>query len=71
MAAKSGPPQPAMIAPRIQTNPWIVLLVLTLGFFMILLDTTIVNIAIPDIEKGLGGTFDQVFARHQQRLRKA
>src|SRR2546421_160083 len=30
-----------------RTNPWLVLLVLTTGFFMILLDTTIVNVAIP------------------------
>jgi hypothetical protein len=50
----------AMIAPRLKASPWIVLLVLTLGFFMILLDTTIVNIAIPDLEKGLSATFDQV-----------
>jgi EmrB/QacA subfamily drug resistance transporter len=51
---------PTMIAPRMQSSPWIVLLVLTLGFFMILLDTTIVNIAIPDLEKGLSATFDQI-----------
>jgi len=30
-----------------RSNPWVVLVVLTLGFFMILLDTTIVNVAIP------------------------
>ena len=30
-------------------NPWAVLLVVSLGFFMILLDTTIVNIAVPSI----------------------
>lgn len=48
------------VEPRIQANPWIVLLVLTLGFFMILLDTTIVNIAIPDVEKGLSASFDQI-----------
>lgn len=49
-----------MIQPRIKSSPWVVLLVLTLGFFMILLDTTIVNIAIPDIEKSLNATFDQI-----------
>lgn len=52
--------QTRLVDPRIKSNPWIVLLVLTLGFFMILLDTTIVNIAIPDIEKGLSTSFDQV-----------
>lgn len=60
MGRGSGPPKTTLIEPRIKSNPWIVLLVLTFGFFMILLDTTIVNIAIPDIEKGLSATFDQV-----------
>ncbi|HZT95204.1 MAG TPA: MDR family MFS transporter [Chloroflexota bacterium] len=32
----------------------------TLGFFMILLDTTIVNIAVPSMEKGLSASFDQI-----------
>jgi len=30
-------------------NPWAVLIVVSLGFFMTLLDLTIVNIAIPDL----------------------
>jgi len=42
------------------TNPWLVLLVLTTGFFMIMLDTTIVNVAIPAISTGLNTTFDQI-----------
>jgi EmrB/QacA subfamily drug resistance transporter len=37
-----------------------VLIVLTLGFFMILLDTTIVTIAVPHIEQGLNATFDEI-----------
>jgi EmrB/QacA subfamily drug resistance transporter len=41
-------------------NPWLVLLVLCLGFFMILLDTTIVNIAIPDMIDELDATLDQI-----------
>ena len=60
MASAHSGPQPVMIQPRIKASPWVVLLVLTLGFFMILLDTTIVNIAIPDIEKSLNATFDQI-----------
>ena len=60
MEAANPMTAPRIIAPRIQTNPWIVLLVLTMGFFMILLDTTIVNIAIPSMEKGLNATFDEI-----------
>ena len=41
-------------------NPWLALLVLCMGFFMILLDTTIVNIAIPSIIDGLKAGLDQV-----------
>lgn len=59
-SAQSAPPQPTLIPARIPTNPWIVLLVLTLGFFMILLDSTIVNVAIPAMEKGLNASFDSI-----------
>jgi EmrB/QacA subfamily drug resistance transporter len=41
-------------------SPWLVLTVLCLGFFMILLDTTIVNIAIPDMSNGLDASLDQI-----------
>jgi EmrB/QacA subfamily drug resistance transporter len=43
-----------------RTNPWLVLVVLTTGFFMILLDTTIVNVAIPSMSTGLNTTLDQI-----------
>ena len=43
-----------------RTNPWIVLVVLCTGFFMILLDTTIVNVAIPAMSAGLNTTLDQI-----------
>src|SRR3984893_10399368 len=43
-----------------RTNPWLVLVVLCTGFFMILLDTTIVNVAIPAMSAGLHTTLDQV-----------
>src|SRR5258708_33309714 len=45
---------------RARTNPWLVVLVLTTGFFMILLDTTIVNVAIPAMSCGLTTTFVQI-----------
>jgi EmrB/QacA subfamily drug resistance transporter len=43
-----------------QSNPWAILVVLVLGFFMILLDTTIVNIAIPSIITSLDAGLDQI-----------
>src|SRR3979409_368996 len=43
-----------------RTNPWLVLVVLTTGFFMILLDTTIVNGEIPAMSAGLNTTLDQI-----------
>jgi EmrB/QacA subfamily drug resistance transporter len=45
---------------RLHGNPWAVLVTLCLGFFMILLDTSIVNIAIPDMIDALHASFDQV-----------
>jgi EmrB/QacA subfamily drug resistance transporter len=48
----------AQAQPR--TNPWLVLVVLCTGFFMILLDTTIVNVAIPAMSAGLNTTLDQI-----------
>src|SRR5512146_1061624 len=45
---------------RLRANPWAVLLVLCMGFFMILLDTTIVNIAIPSIVDTLQASLDQI-----------
>ena len=49
-----------MAQARANTNPWLVLVVLTTGFFMILLDTTIVNVAIPAMSAGLNTTLDQI-----------
>jgi EmrB/QacA subfamily drug resistance transporter len=45
-------------APR--HRPWLVLAVVCLGFFMVLLDTTIVNIAVPALTTSLHATLDQV-----------
>ena len=41
-------------------NPWAVLTTLALGFYMTLLDLTIVNVAMPDIMVDLGASLDQV-----------
>ncbi len=52
---------PAPGAPPAQRHsPWLVLFVLCLGFFMILLDTTIVNIAIPDMIDKLDASLNQI-----------
>src|SRR3954464_5184785 len=41
-------------------NPWAILLTLSLGFFMTLLDLTIVNIAIPSMIDKLNASLDEV-----------
>jgi EmrB/QacA subfamily drug resistance transporter len=41
-------------------NPWAILLTLSLGFFMTLLDLTIVNIAIPDLGEDLNASLDEI-----------
>jgi len=41
-------------------NPWVVMLVLSTGLFMTLLDLTIVNIAIPRIVDGVHASLDEV-----------
>src|SRR5574340_413398 len=44
---------PALTLRGKPVNPWLVLLSLVFGFFMSLLDVTIVNIAIPSIQNDL------------------
>jgi len=46
--------------PRGERNPWTVLAVLCLGLFMILLDGTIVNIAIPHIQAYFATSFSNI-----------
>ena len=60
MQNRDGRATPQFVAPSIQANIWIVLVVLTLGYFMILVDTTIVNVALPTMEKDLHAGFDQI-----------
>jgi EmrB/QacA subfamily drug resistance transporter len=50
-----GPPNVVL-----KYSPWLVLFALCLGFFMILLDTTIVNIAIPNMLDKLHASLDQI-----------
>lgn len=45
---------------RFRGNPWAILIALCLGFFMTLLDLTIVNIAIPNMIDKLHITYDHV-----------
>jgi EmrB/QacA subfamily drug resistance transporter len=45
---------------RYAGNPWLVLVVVSLGFFMTLLDLTIVNIAIPNMITKLHASLDDV-----------
>jgi EmrB/QacA subfamily drug resistance transporter len=45
---------------KLRGNPWAVLIVLSLGFFMTLLDLTIVNIAIPNMLDRLHASLDDV-----------
>src|SRR5258708_31026033 len=45
---------------KLRGNPWAVLVVVSLGFFMTLLDLTIVNIAIPNMIDKLHASLDGV-----------
>src|SRR6201981_3568240 len=45
---------------KLRGNPWAVLVVVSLGFFMTLLDLTIVNIAIPNMIERLHASLDDV-----------
>ena len=40
--------------PRRDTNPWLVLVLVCLAQFMVILDATIVNVALPSIQEDLG-----------------
>ena len=59
-APATGAPGAAPSVPKLKFNPWLVLVTLCLGFFMILLDTTIVNVAIPALSDGLHAELSQI-----------
>ncbi|HZS94433.1 MAG TPA: DHA2 family efflux MFS transporter permease subunit [Chloroflexota bacterium] len=46
--------------PPISVSPWLVLAVILFGEYMIVLDTTIVNVAIPDLSQQLNASLDQI-----------
>ena len=58
--APAGGPATTLSTPPIVVSPWLVLITVALGFFMILLDTTIVNVAIPSMMDGLNASLDQI-----------
>ena len=41
-------------APRAVSSRWLVLVIVCLAQFMVVLDATIVNVALPSIQRGLG-----------------
>jgi EmrB/QacA subfamily drug resistance transporter len=45
---------------RLRGNPWVVLVALCLGFFMVLLDITIVNVALPSMIDSLKAGLDEI-----------
>src|SRR6266704_3704916 len=45
---------------RLRGNPWAVLTILSIGFFMTLIDLTIVNVAIPQMVDKLHASLDEV-----------
>src|SRR5262245_52782365 len=57
--AIAQPARPAA-APQQERNPWLVLIVLCTAVFMLLLDTTIVNVAQVKIREGLGANLTQI-----------
>ncbi|HEX4246390.1 MAG TPA: MDR family MFS transporter [Pseudonocardia sp.] len=59
--APAGPPHPAPAGGAAAGGGWLVpVLVLVVGNFMAVLDVTIVNVAVPSIQKDFGGSLDDV-----------
>ena len=51
--------KPAQVEWRPRTNPWLVAIVVTIAAFMEILDTTIVNVALPHIAGSLSSSSDE------------
>jgi len=58
--AMTTPSVSGSTAVDVRRSPWLVLATLCVGFFMILLDTTIVNIAVPALTADLDASLDEV-----------
>ncbi len=56
----AGPNGSTPAAATEERNPWLILLVLCAAIFMLLLDTTIVNVAQREIQVGLGADLSQI-----------
>jgi EmrB/QacA subfamily drug resistance transporter len=54
MSATVAESPPAVTGSSRSTNPWIVLVIACMAQFMVVLDATVVNIALPSIQRGLG-----------------
>ncbi|MDA3648827.1 DHA2 family efflux MFS transporter permease subunit [Saccharopolyspora indica] len=57
---RSGAPESTPAENPPTPRPWLVLGIFCAGFFMALLDGTVVNIAVPTLIEGLGASYDQV-----------
>jgi MFS transporter, DHA2 family, multidrug resistance protein len=56
----SGPPEPAYaVAWKPRRNPWAIALTVTMATFMEVLDTSIANVAVPNIAGGLSASADE------------
>jgi MFS transporter, DHA2 family, multidrug resistance protein len=58
--AVAGPPPPTEYTRYTVTTRWVIMTAVMLGTLMQMIDTSIVNVAIPKIEGSLGVTLDQV-----------
>jgi MFS family permease len=50
----------SLVKPLISASPWLVLIVILFGEYMIVLDTTILNVAIPSMSADLNASLDEV-----------